>query len=237
MQIWSLVKKELNDYFISPVAYIILSLFAIGVGAYWMKDLFLYNQSEMRTVFEIIPLVFIVFIPAITMSSWAEEKQEGTYELLLTMPINRWQLVLAKFLSSFIFSIVLILTTLPIVLVLNLIGNPNNGIIVSSYIALLFLTAAYVAIGQFISVNSNNQIGALLISIALIGLFYMFGENFFLELVPMKDFFSYLGLGSHFRSIAKGVLDSRDIVYYLSLIGLFQFLVYTTLIRITKKGK
>jgi ABC-2 type transport system permease protein len=138
-----------------------------------------------------------------------------------------------------IFTTVAILLTLPIPLSLNLIGNPDNGIILAGYIALILLSASYIALGQFISINTKNQIVAFIVAASLIGTLYLFGEAQFLVFIPksIRFIFEALGLGSHFRSIAKGVLDSRDILYYLSIIILLFYFTYRSLLRIKKKGK
>lgn len=243
-----LTKKELKDYFISPIAYVVIITFTLLVGIMFAKDIFVYNQASMRRILtEIdiinlsipIPVILILIIPAITMRSWAEEKREGTLEIISTLPISRIEIVIAKFLSAFIFTTQLILLTIPIPITLNLLGNPDNGVIIAGYLGLILLSATYILIGQLVSINTQNQIVALIVSIVLIGILYTVGESGFLIFVPtsLRTFFEAFGLGSHFRSIARGVLDSRDILYYLSIILLLFMFIYKSLSRIKRTGK
>lgn len=234
----SLIKKELKDYYLSPVSYIVVAAFVIVLSAVFFNDLFIENQANMRKVFELIPLVFIIIIPALTMRTWAEERKEGTLELLMTQPISIRQLIGAKYFSTVIFASFMVLLTLPIPITLNYLGNPDNGVILAGYIGTFLLISAYAGIGQVVSMNSKNQIAALIIAVLLIGLLYIVGEVFILELLPFKfrDYFSALGLGYHFRSISKGVIDSRDVLYYFSIIGLSKLYMYKSLLRIKKRG-
>ncbi|MFC1780387.1 ABC transporter permease [Patescibacteria group bacterium] len=233
------IKKELKDYFISPIAYVVIATFLVITGVIFAKDVFINNQANMRNFFEYIPLVLIIALPALTMRSWAEERKEGTLEIISTLPISNLNLIIAKFVSCLIFTLIALLLTLPIPLTLNILGNPDNGVIIAGYFGLALLSASYVAIGQFISINTKNQIVAFILSASLIALLYLFGEAQFLLFVPvsLRFLLEALGLGSHFRSIAKGVLDTRDILYYLSIIVFLFYFTYKSLLRIKSKGK
>jgi len=234
-----LAKKEFKDYFISTIAYIVVSLFVIVVGVIFSKDVFVLGVANMRNIFNLIPLVLVFLIPALTMRSFAEERQNGTFELLLTSPISHIQILIAKFLATMLFVIVLLISTLPIPIILNVIGNPNNGIIIAGYLGLLLLSASYISIGQFISINNTNQITAFLLSVMIIGLFYVIGLSNFLELLPIgfRDIFTSISLKSHFDSVSKGVIDSRDVLYYLSIWILLLYFTFQSILRIKKKGK
>lgn len=236
--ILELTKKELKGYFTSAMAYIVIVSFLIISYIWFSKDVFVENQANMRNIFEFMPTFFIIIIPLLTMRSWAEERKDGTLEILKTLPFNAFELVISKFLSTLIFSIVMLLLLFPIPLVLNILGNPDNGVILAGFIGLIFLSATYISIGQFISINTKNQIISFIISAAIIGILYLVGEASFLQFVPnaLRDYFFALGLGAHFRSIAKGVLDTRDVFYYLSIIILLITFIYKSLKRIGKQG-
>ncbi len=234
----TITSKELKDYFISPIAYVVALAFTVVTSIWFVKDLFIENSAEMREVFNFIPLLLIVVIPAVTMRSWAEEKREQTLEVISTLPIKRGELIISKFLSAFLYTLFLILLTLPIPITLNVLGSPDNGVIIAGYLGLFLLSATYIVIGQFISINTNNQIVSFIISAVIILVLYVVGEPRFLEILPsgFRPYFESLGLGAHFRSIAKGVLDTRDILYYLSIIIVLFTFIYKSLKRIYKTG-
>jgi ABC-2 type transport system permease protein len=173
------------------------------------------------------------------MRSYSEELKEGTLELIATQPLSKLELIIAKFLSSFIFVLILLALTIPIPITINILGNPDNGVIIAGYIGLILLASSYIAIGQFISINTQNQIVAFIVSVVLIGILYLFGESQFLIYLPTftRPFFESLGLGSHFRSIARGVIDSRDLLYYISIIIVMILFIYKSFQRIQKQGK
>ncbi|MBU0975374.1 ABC transporter permease [Patescibacteria group bacterium] len=230
--------KELKDYFISPIAYVVIAVFVVVVGILFAKDLFLNNQANIRPFFEIVPSILIIVIPSLTMRSWAEEKREGTLEIISTLPVSKVELILSKFISCLLFVVFLILLTFPIPLTLNLLGSPDNGVIVAGYIGLILISASYVTIGQFISINTQNQIVAFILSAIIIAVLYLFGEPQFLQVVPisLRSIFEALGLGAHFRSVARGVIDSRDILYYLSIIIILFYFINKSFERIRRKG-
>ena len=235
-----LVKKELKDYFISPIAYIVIITFLLAVSIWFVfiKGLFVSNQADMRDIFIFITQIFIIVIPALTMRSWAEERKSQTLEILTTLPISSIELIISKFLSCLIFVILALILTFPIPLTLNILGNPDNGIIIAGYIGLIFLSASYIIIGQFVSINTNNQIVAFIASSVIILILYIFGEAQFLQYFPnsIRVIFESFGIGSHFASLAKGVIDTRDILYYLSLMLIFFYFIYKSFDKI-KRGK
>ena len=234
-----LIKKELKGYFISPVAYVVIIIFLLAANIWFVKDLFVNNEASARKLFEILPLLFIFIIPAFTMKSWAEERKDGTIEILRTFPISKWELVLGKFFSTLIYFTILILTLFPIIIVLNILGNPDNGVMIAASIASIFLAASYIAIGQLVSINTTNQIISFILSVVFIGILYIVGDNSFLQFLPssIRSIVASFGLGEHFRSIIKGVIDSRDILYYMSIIILIIFFIYKSLSRLSIKGK
>jgi len=218
--------KEFRGYFNSPVAYIFIISFLVFTNWLFFKGFFLLNQSSLRSFFSILPWVFMFLAPAVTMRSWAEEKKLGTVELLMTLPVRDYEVVLGKFLASFIFLIVTLLCTLPLPLTVMLVGNPDIGPIWGGYLGAFLMGGAYLAIGCFASSLTENQIVAFIIAIFLCFALLITAENLVIMNLPaaLVPVFSFLGLGAHFDSIGRGVIDSRDIVYYISVIGFFLFL-------------
>jgi ABC-2 type transport system permease protein len=218
--------KEFRGYFNSPVAYIFIISFLVFTNWLFFKGFFLMNQSSLRSFFSILPWVFMFLAPAVTMRSWAEEKKLGTVELLMTLPVRDYEVVLGKFLASFIFLIVTLLCTLPLPLTVMLVGNPDIGPIWGGYLGAFLMGGAYLAIGCFASSLTENQIVAFIIAIFLCFALLITAENLVIMNLPaaLVPVFSFLGLGAHFDSIGRGVIDSRDIVYYISVIGFFLFL-------------
>jgi ABC-2 type transport system permease protein len=218
--------KEFRSYFSSPIAYIFIISFLGVTNWLFFRTFFLANQSSLRPFFSLLPWVFLFLAPAITMRSWAEEKKLGTIEILMTLPIKEYEVVIAKFLSTFVFLIVTLFLTFPLPLTVMVLGNPDPGPIWGGYVGAFLLGGAYLAIGLFSSSLTENQIVAFIVSIMLCFALLIVGEDFVLINAPsvLVPVFSYLGLGAHFQSIGRGVIDSRDIMYYLSVIGFFLFL-------------
>ena len=224
--ITAILKKEFRSYFNSPIAYIFITFF-LGISAWlFFQNFFLVNQAEMRGFFGLMPWIFLFFIPAVTMKLWAEEKKIGTIEILMTLPIRDYEVVVGKFLASFALLAVTVLLTLVIPFSVMSLGNPDVGTLIAGYIGLLLMGGAYIAIGFFASTLTENQIIAFIIGIVVCLVLLLIGEDFVLFKTPnwLFPIFSYLGLGAHYSSILRGVLDSRDIIYYLSMIGFFLYL-------------
>ena len=238
-QTFNLTKKELREYFSSPVAYIVIGVFALLVGVYFSRNVFVDNQANLRQVFEFIPLVWIVIIPALTMRSFAEELKNGTLEVLMTLPVTKLQIIFGKFFSNLVIAIFMLLTTIPAFVTVNYLGNPDIGQTVTAYIGLLLVASVYIIIGIAISLNSKNQIISFIISSFLLSILYLIGEADVLKVVPVRyhTIMEYIGLGAHYRSIARGVLDSRDVVYYLSLMLISFLITLFSFNKIQSKGK
>lgn len=224
--IYILFKKELSSYFNSPIAYVFIGVFLIAGNWLFFNTFFLAGQASLRSYFNLLPWLFLFLSPAITMRSWAEEKKSGTIEFLLTLPITDWQAVLAKFFSSLAFIAISLLLTLSLPLSVARLGSLDTGPVIGGYLGALALAGGYLALGLFISSTTKNQIIAFVLSLAACFAFLVVGADFVLAgappaLVPLMQF---LGLGSHFYNIAKGVIDSRDVIYYLSFIFLFLWL-------------
>jgi len=235
--IWILTKKELRSYFDSLIAYVMIVLFLGFSGLFtWLygSDIFLTGQASLRTFFGIAYWTLFFFIPALTMKSIAEEKKSGTLELLLTKPISDWQLIWGKFFAAFGIILITLLLTISYVITLANIGNLDDGAVIMGYFGLLLMSAAYIGIGIFASSISKNQIVAFLIAL-FIGLFFhiIFGVFASSSVGFLGGLFSYLDLNTHFESIARGVLDTKDLIYFLSImfIGL-----YLSVISLSKRN-
>ncbi len=224
--IYILFKKELMSYFNSPIAYIFIGVFLIVGNWLFFNSFFLVGQASMRNYFSLLPWIFLFLAPAITMRLWAEEKKSGTIEFLLTLPLTDWQVVLAKFFSALTFLFFSLLLSLTMPLSIAWLGNLDKGPVIGSYLGALFLGGSYLALGLFISSLTKNQIIAFILGLVACFFAFIIGADFVLAsspalLVPVMKF---LGLGSHFNNIAKGVIDTKDIIYYFSFIFLFLWL-------------
>jgi len=219
-----LCKKELKGYFDSPIAYIVITIFLLISGWFFFSDLFLVNQASLRNLFSIVPFIFMFFVPAVTMRLISEEKRSGTIELLLTLPVRDHEIILGKFLAGMILISVSVILTLVYTLTLSGLGDLDAGSVVAGYIGLIFLGATYVSVGVFTSSLTQNQVVAFITSFLII--FILFMLNKVLIFVPsfLASFFEYLSVDYHFSNISRGVIDSRDLIYYLSIIFLFLFL-------------
>jgi ABC-2 type transport system permease protein len=219
-------RRELKSYFNSPVAYIVILAF-LGV-THWLffRTFFLTNQSTLRPFFSLLPWIFLFLGPAITMRAWAEEKKLGTIEVLMTFPVREREAVLGKFLAAFLFLVITLGLTISLPLTVMFIGSPDPGPILGGYLGACLLGGTYLAIGLFASSLTENQIVAFILAIVLGFALLVIGEDFVLFSMPaaLVPTCAYLGLGTHFESIGRGVIDSRDIIYYLSIIGFFLFL-------------
>ncbi len=222
----TIVKKELNSYFNSPLGYVVVSVFLIISGWLFIQTFFIIGQATLRSFFNLLPILFMFIIPAITMSSWAEEKRSGTVEVLMTFPVSATKVVLAKFFSSFAFLLIMLILTLPIPMMVSNAGSPDKGVIMAGYIGALLLGSAYIAIGLWVSSVTKNQIISFLVSVAIIFIFYMIGNSLILDSMPstVASVGKFLSFGSHFDSILRGVISLSDILYYVSVIVFFLFL-------------
>lgn len=220
-----IMKKELSSYFNSAIAYIFFTLFLVITGFLFFRLYFLIGVVSMNDFFSIIPWIFLIFIPSVTMRSWAEEKKNGTMEVLLTMPVKDLELVSGKFLAGSLFVLIAIVLTSAVPLLVSMTGELDWGPVITSYIGLAFLASSYVAIGNLISSFTSNQVSAFLITAVTAFVLMIIGTEPVYSVFPasMGDFIRNLSLSYHFQSIQRGVLDSRDVIYYLSVIFLFIF--------------
>jgi ABC-2 type transport system permease protein len=225
-EIMTICFKELKSYFVSPIAYIFIIVYLALTNFLFFQTFFINNQAEMRSYFELLPYIFLIFIPAITMRTWAEEKRNKTFELLLTLPLRDMQIVAGKFLAALGFLKITLFCSLTVPITVAFLGNPDIGVIVGGYIGAILLGAAYISIGMWVSSLTENQIVALIGGVVVILLLLLIGHPLMLYFVPQQfvGILSYIGLAGHFESICRGVVDSRDVVYYCSVIIFFLFL-------------
>lgn len=226
----AVARREFRAYFESPIAYIFITAFLLLVNFLYLWTFFVAGQADMRPFFGFMPFVFLFLVPSITMRLWAEERKMGTLEVLLTLPVQEKEVVLGKFIASFLFMLIMLALTFNIPLLVGLLGNPDWGVIIGGYLGCLLMGASYLAIGLFASALSDNQIVAFILAIAICTAMLIVGEWFFLILVPdiLVPLFNYLGLGAHFESMGRGVIDTRDLLYYVSIIGIFLYLNVNT---------
>lgn len=225
-KILTLVKKELNSYFIAPLGYVVISVFLIIIGWLFIQTFFLSAQASMREFFDLLPIVFMFFLPAATMAAWSEEKRSGTIEVLTTFPVRSFQLVLAKFFASFIFLAIMLFLTILIPIMVTELGLPDKGVIIAGYIGSLLLGAAYIAVGLWVSSITKNQIVSFILAVVIIFAFYIIGNSFITGSLPLAiaGAAKFISFSAHFNSILRGVISLADVVYYFSVIAFFLFL-------------
>ncbi len=220
-QIWTIAKRELRAYFDSLMAYILIVLFLGFSGFFtWIygNDIFFIKQASLEVFFNIAFWTLFFFIPALTMRLLSEENRSGTLELLLTKPVTDWQIISGKFLAALILIIITLALTIPYFITVSSLGNIDNGAVFSGYLALILISAMYISIGMFASSITNNQIVAYLTALS-IGIFFqvifqMLSSSFN---GILGQVFDYLSVYSHYDSMTRGVIDSRDLIYFLSV--------------------
>ncbi|QXP74567.1 gliding motility-associated ABC transporter permease subunit GldF [Tenacibaculum sp. AHE15PA] len=227
---YAILKKEFNSFFASPIAYLVIGVFLLVNGLFlWVfKDNFnILNAgfADLSSFFYLAPWLFLFLIPAITMKSFADELNSGTIEILKTKPVTDWQIVLGKFTASLLLVCIALLPTLTYVYTVYLLGNPignlDIGSTIGSYLGLLFLAATYTAVGLFTSTLSKNQIVAFILSIFITFiLFYGFDA----VSDTLGNSIQQFGINEHFKSISRGVVDTRDVIYFLSVTIFFLFI-------------
>ncbi len=220
-------KKEFKSYFQSPIAYIFITVFLIVLNGllFWATGFLVVGQADLRDFFGLISIMLIFFVPAISMRLWSEEMKLGTMELLMTFPVRDWEAVAGKFLAALAIIALAILLTIPLPLSIAFVGKPDAGPIVGGYLGALLLGAAYLAIGAWTSSTTSNQIVSFILAL-LILLVGSLGFDWIRQFSPtwLASILAYLSLREHFDNITRGVIDIRDIFFYLSVIGFFLYL-------------
>jgi ABC-2 type transport system permease protein len=235
--ILTIAKRELRGYFSSPVAFVFIVIFLLlsGFFTFMVAGFFQRGEANLMTFFTWHPWLYLFLVPAVGMRMWSEERRQGTIELLLTMPITPWQAIVGKFLASWLVVGIALALTFPVVMTVNQLGNPDNGVIVGGYIGSFLMAGAYLAITAMTSAMTRNQVVSFIVAVVLSLFLILAGfppvTNMLVSWASpwLVDGIAAFSVMSHFESIQKGVLDSRDLLYFLSVIG---FCLFTTSIII-----
>ena len=229
--IWTIMKRELGSYFSSPVAYVFLVIFLLLTGFFTFTagNFFERGEASLSAFFGWHPWVYLVLVPAVGMRLWAEERRSGTLELLLTMPVAPWQAIVAKFLASWAFLAVALALTFPAVITVNVLGDPDNGMIVAGYLGSFLLAGAYLAISCMTSAMTRNQVVAFILSLVLCLFLILAGFNPVTDLLvrwaspAVVDTVAAFSVITHFDGFQRGVIDTRNLFFFLSVIGFALF--------------
>ena len=227
----AITKRETVSYFSSPVAYVFLVIFLLLTGffTFTVGNFFERGEASMAAFFAWHPWLYLVLVPAIGMRLWSEERRSGTIEFLLTMPINPWEAIVGKFLSSWLFLAIGLALTFPVVLTVNWLGNPDNGQIAAGYLGSFFLAGAYLAIAGMTSALTRNQVVAFILAVVLCLFLILAGFNPVTDLLTrwaspaVIETVAAFSVMTHFDGFQKGVIDSRDLLFFLSVTGFALF--------------
>ncbi|MGB0315121.1 MAG: ABC transporter permease subunit [Parvibaculales bacterium] len=239
----AITAREFAGYFTTPLAFvfIIVFLLANGLATFYLGAYFAMGQADLTSFFMFHPWLYLFFLPAISMRLWAEERRNGSIELLLTLPIPLTAVVIGKYLAALAFSALALALTFPIWLTVNYLGEPDNGVIFASYVGSLMLAGGYLAIGSCLSALTRNQVIAFVISVVVCFLFTVSGAPLVLELFDgwapqaLIETLAGFSLLTHFRAITGGVIDMRDVMFFATLIGVF--LTATVIVVDMKKAE
>jgi gliding motility-associated transport system permease protein len=242
--IWTITKRELGAYFSSPIAYVFIVIFLLLCGFFtFFVGMFFERQeaSLVRPFFDWHPWFYLFLVPAVGMRLWAEERRVGTIELLLTMPITAWQAIVGKFLASWLFLALALVLTFPVVLTVNYLGHPDNGVILTAYLGSWLMAGAYLAISCITSALTRSQVVSFIISLVVCLFLILAGFppviNVLQQLAAPRlvDLVTSFSVMTHFEGFQKGVLDSRDILFFLSVIG-FSLFTTSVILRTHRAG-
>jgi ABC-2 type transport system permease protein len=228
-QILVLAKKEFRSYFDSPVAYVVITLFLLIAGWQFSTTLFVNNNADLRTMFSIVKFIILFFIPAVSMRLFSEEKRGGTIEILMTLPVKDWQLVLGKFIAAYLLILITLALTLIHYITVSSLGDPDFGASMGGYIGLALVVGVYLSIGIFTSSLTQNQIVAFILAFVIIFIFFILDKLIFFMPGFIANLLEFLSIDYHYLNISRGVIDTRNLIYYLSLMFLFLFLTVQVL--------
>ena len=233
----TIADRELAAYFATPVAtvFIVIFLALQGTLTFNLGNFFERDQADLNPFFTFIPWVFLLLIPAITMRLWAEERRQGTIELLLTLPITLWQAVLGKFIAAWLFCGIALALTFPFVLTVNFLGNPDNGVIASGYVGAMLIAGAFLSVGSAMSAATRNQVIAFVLAVAICFLFtvasYSLVTDFLSKNTPiLAEIARRMAVLDRFQAFTRGVISARDLIYFATFIGFWLF-VNTVLVE------
>jgi len=232
--------RELRAYFATPLAYVFMVIFLALMGAFtfYIGGFYESEQANLSAFFNFHPWLYLFLVPAISMRLWAEERKSGNIELLMTLPVTTGQAVIGKFLAAWIFTAVTLALTFPIWITVNYLGDTDNGVILAAYLGSLLMAGGFLAIGSCISAANRNQVVAFIITVVICFLFLLAGFplvlDFFSGWAPqaLVDTIASLSFRTHFESISKGIIDLRDIVYFVMVISAW---LYATVLVIELK--
>ena len=236
----SIYKREFTSYFVTPVAYvfIVIFLFMTGVFSFYLGAFYESNQADLEPFFRFHPWLYLFLIPAISMRLWSDERKSGTIELLMTLPVSITDTVVAKYLAAWSFTGIALSLTFPMWVTVNYLGNPDNTVILASYIGSLIMAGGFLAIGSCISALTKSQVIAFVISVVICFMFILSGFPMVLDLFEgwapqaVVDAIASFSFLTHFTSIKKGVIDIRDVIYFVALIT---FWLYVNIVIIENK--
>ena len=236
----SIYKREFTSYFVTPVAYvfIVIFLFMTGVFSFYLGAFYESNQADLEPFFRFHPWLYLFLIPAISMRLWSDERKSGTIELLMTLPVSITDTVVAKYLAAWSFTAIALSLTFPMWVTVNYLGNPDNTVILASYIGSLIMAGGFLAIGSCISALTKSQVIAFVISVVICFMFILSGFPMVLDLFEgwapqaVVDAIASFSFLTHFTSIKKGVIDIRDVIYFVALIT---FWLYVNIVIIENK--
>jgi ABC-2 type transport system permease protein len=227
----TIFRRELASYFATPVAYVFIVIFLLLAGAFtfYLGNFYERGQADLQPFFNFHPWLYLFLVPAVGMRLWSEERKSGTIELLLTLPVTMWQAVVGKFLAAWAFIAVALILTFPVWITVNYLGSPDNGVIFASYLGSFLMAGAFLAIGSCISACTRNQVIAFILTVVVCFLFLLAGFplvlNFFSGWAPqgVVDAIAGLSFLTHYASIDKGVIDLRDLIYFLLIIAFWLY--------------
>jgi ABC-2 type transport system permease protein len=227
----TIAKRELASYFTSPVAYVFLVIFLLLTGFFTFTagNFFERGEASLAAFFGWHPWLYLVLVPAVGMRLWAEERRSGTMELLLTMPVAPWQAILAKFLASWLFLAVALVLTFPAVITVNVLGEPDNGAILAGYVGSFLLAGAYLSVASMTSAMTRNQVVAFILAVVICLFLILAGFNPVTDLLvrwaspALVDTVAAFSVVTHFDSFQRGVVDTRNLFFFLSVIGFALF--------------
>lgn len=229
--VWTIAKRELGGYFTSPVAYVFLVIFLLLAGFFTFTAGAFFERGEagLGAFFAWHPWLYLILVPAVGMRLWSEERRAGTIELLLTMPVTTAQAIIGKFLASWLFLALALALTFPVIITANVLGDPDNGVIFTGYVGSLMLAGAYLAISCMTSAMTRNQVVAFILSVVVCLFLILAGFNPVTDLMvrwaspAFIDTVAAFSVMTHFDGFQKGVIDSRDLLFFLSVIGFALF--------------
>lgn len=211
-------KKEFRSYFVSPIAYIVIFVFLLATGIFFFRDFFIYKQADLRSFFTRLPFIFSLIVPAITMRLFSEEMNVGSYETLMTMPVTVNDVIFGKFIAATVFVAAMLVPTLSYPLFVSFLGRLDWGPVIGGYTGAILLGAAFSAVGVFTSSLTRNQIIALIVGIVICCTLAIVNEMLIFFPGRIVTVLEYISAGFHFQNISKGIIDTRDILYFVSLI-------------------